>query len=124
MSAGAIPPSGAARRIPDPTPRDPASGAPSRAIGASPPPRDDHAALKKLAQDLEGLFVNQLFQAMRASVPSTGISGQTDPGQELFTSMFDQSMAQETARHMNRGLSDALYHQLVRRLGEGSEPTR
>lgn len=87
-------------------------------------PRDDRAELKKLAQQLEGLFVNQLFQAMRQSTPSNGLSGQPDPGQELFTSMLDQSMAQEAAKHMNHGIADALYRQLVRRLDEGTEAKR
>lgn len=115
MSAAPIPPGSGARGL---------SAAPGAAGTAGVPPRDDRAELRKLAHELEGLFVNQLFQAMRASVSSTGLSGQSDPGQELFTSMLDQSMAQEAARHMNRGIADALYRQLVRRLDEGQEPTR
>lgn len=85
--------------------------------------RDPRAELKKLAQELEGVFVNQLFQAMRATVPSGGPLG-PNPGEELFTSMLDQSLAQEAARHLDGGLSDALYRQLVRRLGDTPESAR
>jgi flagellar protein FlgJ len=76
---------------------------------------ETHAALKRLAQELEGVFVNQLFQAMRSTVPSGGPFG-PNPGEELFTSMLDQSLAQEAARHLDGGIADALYRQLARRL--------
>ena len=81
--------------------------------------RDVHVELKRLAHELEGVFVNQLFQAMRATVPTSGPLG-NDPGEELFTSMLDQSLAQEAARHLDHGIADALYRQLARRLGDAS----
>jgi Rod binding domain-containing protein len=80
--------------------------------------RDPHTELKHLAQQLEGVFLNQLFQAMRASVPQEGMFAKGE-GEEMFTSMLDQTLAQEAARHMESRLSDALYKQLVRRLDGG-----
>ena len=46
--------------------------------------RDSREAVRKLSHQLEAVFVNQLFQAMRASVPKDPILGNA-PGAEMFT---------------------------------------
>jgi flagellar protein FlgJ len=83
-------------------------------IGGAPKP-DSREQVRQLAHQLEGVFLNQLFQAMRASVPQDGELGSA-PGQEMFTQMFDERVAAEAANHMSRGLGDALYRQLAARL--------
>jgi len=84
--------------------------------GAQPAPvPDQRAQVKQLAHQLEGVFLNQLFQAMRASVPQDGVLGSA-PGQEMFTQLMDERVAQEAADHMTRGLGDALYRQMAARL--------
>jgi len=55
----------------------------------------------------------QLFQAMRATVPDSGDAG---GGQAMFTSMLDDELAARAADRMHRGLGEALYRQLSRRL--------
>ncbi len=90
----------------------PVSGAPLR-IGAERP--DDHARLRQAAQDLEAVFINELFKAMRATTPSQGILTQ-DPGQELFTGMLDERLSRIHAERAHSELSQALYRQLSRRL--------
>jgi flagellar protein FlgJ len=93
------------------------SGVPdvTRASLNAAPPRDERAQIRKLANQLEGVFLNQLFQAMRASVPQGGAIDEA-PGQGMFTQMFDERMAAQAADHMSRGLGDALYRQLAARL--------
>lgn len=83
-------------------------------LGATPTP-DRKEQLHKLSRQLEGVFLNQLFQAMRQSVPQEGVLTQNQ-GQELFTQLFDERMAAEAADHMKHGLSEALYRQLAGRL--------
>lgn len=85
-----------------------------RAVRAT-PPIDAHAQVRKLAHALEGVFLNQLFQAMRASVPEGGAIGSA-PGQELFTQMLDERVASLAADRQSRGLGEALYRQLAARL--------
>jgi len=87
------------------------------AIGAPSPagPRGDRAALRKLSNQLEGVFMNQLFQAMRAAVPKAGLLD-ASPGEELFTSLLDERLAGQAAERMHRGIGEALYRQLARRL--------
>ncbi len=97
----------------------PVSGAPPR-IGAAPP--DAHARLQQAAEDLEAVFINELFKAMRATAPSQGILTQ-DPGQELFTGMLDERLSRIHAERAHSELSQALYRQLSRRLPDsGAAP--
>ena len=88
-------------------------GGPAAVGGAAKP--DSRAQVRRLAHQLEGVFLDQLFQAMRASVPQGGAIDAA-PGQEMFTQMFDERVAAEAANHMSRGLGEALYRQLAARL--------
>jgi len=94
------------------------SGAPGiggpRAIGAA-PPSDEHVRLRQLAHQLEGVFLNQLMQAMRASVPHDGLLGDA-PGEQMFTQLMDERISAQAADRMERGLGEALYRQLVKGL--------
>lgn len=99
-----------------------------RAQSPQGPHRDraaDEAALKKSAQALEGLFVAQLFQAMRAAAPAEGIVDR-GPGEELFTSMLDQNVAETVAAQDAgpRDLSASLFDALRERLGRAADTAR
>ena len=74
-----------------------------------------HQKLRTLSKELEGVFLGQLFQAMRATVPENETMG-GGAGQEMFTAMLDERMAHEAAQRMHGGIGDALYRQLSRRL--------
>jgi flagellar protein FlgJ len=73
--------------------------------------------LRQAAQQLEAVFLNQLFAAMRASVPDGGLVPRTE-GETMFTAMLDERMAQATAERLHRGLGEALYRQLSSRVGD------
>jgi flagellar protein FlgJ len=74
--------------------------------------------LRKVATQMEGMFVQQMFKAMRETVPQEEgiVSGGT--GEELFTSLMDQHLAAETPKHWEGGLADAVYRQLRRGVGD------
>jgi flagellar protein FlgJ len=97
-------------------PLDPASAV------ASPPPSARDARLQQAASQLEGVFVQQLYKAMRDSVPQGEgiVSGGT--GEEMFTALMDQHLAADTPRHWERGLTAALYRQLSRHLDPAPVP--
>lgn len=85
-------------------------------------PNSAHAKLRKAAHDLEGVFVGELFKAMRATVPDDGVIGEA-AGQDLFQGMMDDRVAELYAGRSQGGLGEALYRQLSRRLpDEGSRP--
>lgn len=69
------------------------------------------AKLLETAQQLEGVFVQQLMKAMRETVPEGGILP-TGNGEEIFTAMFDERVAQAAASQQEGGLSAALFRQL------------
>ena len=76
----------------------------------------DEARLRALAHQMEGVFLGQLFQAMRASVPHGEGVLAVSPGEEMFTSLMDEKLSQEAAEKMTRGVGEALYRQLAKRL--------
>lgn len=93
----------------------PPSGAPPVSPGpASPSPE---ARLKKTAQQLEGLFVQRLFAAMRDTVPDDGLLSQSS-AEGTFTSLLDEKLAERVPEQWSgdHSLAQALYHQLRQRL--------
>lgn len=93
---------------------DPTAAAAS--LGAT--PREDE--LRKVAKDLEGVFVNELFKAMRETVPENGLMG-GGAGEDMFTSMLDQHLAPMVGGDWQSGIGEALYRQLRGKL-EDSRP--
>mgnify|MGYP002778814744 FL=1 len=72
----------------------------------------EDAKLRKAAKDLEGVFVGELFKAMRATVPQGQGIVDGGAGEEMFTSMLDQHLAPMTGQGWDRGIGEALYRQL------------
>jgi flagellar protein FlgJ len=92
-------------------------------VGPAPAPAPaspEEIRLRKAAQQLEGVFVQQLFKAMRETVPSDGIlDGGT--GEEMFTGMMDEHIAAELPAKWEHGLGAAVYRQLRGSL-DGAQP--
>lgn len=82
--------------------------------------------LLQAARALEGVFYQQMLQAMRDAVPEGGLL-ETSTGEKVFREMFDEEMARQAAARSERGLAQALYRQLARHLpadagGTGAQP--
>ena len=67
-------------------------------------------SIKKVADQFETLFINMMMQSMRKAVPSGGLFNQSS--MQLFTSMFDQQIAQQAAGK-GFGLADIIAKQLT-----------
>lgn len=89
--------------------------APLRPATAGGAPPNDRARLKEAAHQLEAVFLNQLFQAMRQSVPDGGLLSHS-AGEDMMTSMMDEMVAQRSAGRLSSHLADAIYRQLSRQL--------
>jgi len=96
-------------------------------VGSTPAPitpearlASDEAKLKKTAKQLEGVFVQQLFKAMRDTVPQDegAVSGGT--GEDMFTGLMDQHLAADTPTQWAHGLADAAYKQLRKALPQNA----
>ncbi len=68
--------------------------------------------LKKVSKQLEGVFVQQLFKAMRDTVPQGEGFVSGGAGEDIFTSLMDEHLAAETPSQWEGGLGEALYRQL------------
>jgi flagellar protein FlgJ len=69
-------------------------------------------ALRDTARQLEGLFVQQLFKAMRETVPQQDGIVSANAGEEMFTGLMDQHLAAETPSQWDSGLAESVYRQL------------
>ena len=75
------------------------------------------AKLRKTALQLEGMFVQRMFAAMRETVPQDGYLGQSS-AEQTFGSMLDEKLAEQVPQQMNgqNSLAEALYRQLRARI--------
>ena len=71
----------------------------------------EETKLRRATQELEGVFVQELFKAMRDTVPEGGIMD-GGPGEEMFSDMMDQQISAEAATGWDRGIGAALFRQL------------
>lgn len=78
---------------------------------ATPSATDQDTRLREVAARLEGIFMEQLLKTMRETVDSQGM-GSGSLGEELFTGMMDQTIADSAAARSDRGLGAAVYRQL------------
>lgn len=71
----------------------------------------DQQELRKACSELESLFIYTLLKEMRATVPKSGfISGGRE--EEIYTSMLDNSLAEELSSKGGIGLSSILIEQM------------
>lgn len=85
------------------------------------PPLPEEARLRQSSRDLEGVFVEQLFKAMRETVPENSLFD-GGAGEQMFTGMMDSHLAAEVPEGWNNGLGEALYRQLRAALSGGADP--
>jgi flagellar protein FlgJ len=90
--------------------------APSAAAAPGAAPRDELARLRDTAKQLEGVFVAQLFKAMRETVPEDGLT-HGGAGEEMFAGLLDERIAGQAPAQWHRGVGDALVRQLAPQLG-------
>lgn len=69
------------------------------------------AKLKKVATQMEGAFVQQMYKSMRESVPTGGMFD-GGSGEEMFTSLMDEHVAADTPAKWQHGLSESIVRQL------------
>jgi flagellar protein FlgJ len=84
------------------------TGTGSISLGKAAPDRE---RLDAAMRQLEGVFVQQLFKAMRETVPDEGVVSRGS-GEEIFTSLLDERLASVVPEAWERdGLAEALRRQ-------------
>lgn len=79
-------------------------------------PDPEELRLRRVAQQMEGMFVQELFKAMRETVPKEGVMN-GGAGEDLFQSMMDEHLAGQVPSQWENGLGAAIYRQLRGPLG-------
>lgn len=72
-------------------------------------------ALERLhtaATQLEGVFLDMLFSAMRQTVPQQSIFGKQSSGEQTFQTMLDEQRSQQMAQSGTIGIAKVLEEQL------------
>ena len=95
-------------------------------IGGTPPTKllhgpqkpDDDARLRKTATQMEGLFVQKMFAAMRETVNSDGGVLPQSSAEDTFTQLLDEKFSEQVPAQFagSHSLAQALYNQLRRQL--------
>jgi flagellar protein FlgJ len=80
----------------------------------------DIGKIRKLAEDFEAMFVEQMLKGMRTSVQKSGL---IDGGnaEEIYTSMLDSEYAKTMAGQRSTGLADLVERQLLQSMGVKSD---
>ena len=78
---------------------------------AQPNGTGEEQRLRAVTKQLEGVFVQQLFKAMRETVPKDGFTD-GGAGEDIFTGMMDEKIATHVPEHWDRGIGESLYRQL------------
>jgi flagellar protein FlgJ len=107
---------GASTGVPSHARHAPAPVAPTRQAASTPGASGEDPKLRQVAQQMEGVFVQELYKAMRATVPQDEGAVGGGAGEEMFTGLMDQHLATETPHAWGRGLGEAIYEHLRGRL--------
>lgn len=84
--------------------------------------RGDQARLHAAARLLEGTFYQEMFKAMRATLPGGGALPESR-GEQVFAEMLDQHVSDQAAMKATRGIGEALYLHFARSLPSGAPPS-
>ncbi len=83
--------------------------------------KKDPKRLKQACQDFEAVFMNNMWQKMRATVPKAGYLHSRYEDQ--YVSMFDHEMSKKFASAGGIGLADMMFSQLSEKLAQKSQTT-
>ena len=73
--------------------------------------QDPQANLRPVARQVEGMFVQMMLKSMREALPKDGIF--SSDSTRLYTSMYDQQIAQQMTAGKGLGLADMMVKQMA-----------
>jgi flagellar protein FlgJ len=77
-------------------------------------PKLDKEKLKKACGEIESLFISQMLQFMRRTIPQSGLLG-NGPGKDIYETLFDQELSKSLAKKGGMGLGNMIYKQMIKR---------
>ena len=79
--------------------------------------------LKEACKEFEAIFIEYLLHTMRRSIPKADLF-KRENAEKIYTSMFDQKIAEKIARTEGFGISDMLYEELSKIISQRTESKR
>jgi len=68
-------------------------------------------SLRKSCRDFEAIYVQEMYKAMRKTVPDGGLF-EKDMADGLYREMLDMEMAKASAAGKGNGIGEAMYQQM------------
>lgn len=68
-------------------------------------------ALRESTREFEAIYVNEMFKAMRKTIPEGGLF-EKNMTTDIFQEMMDMELARQTAKDEGIGLGLAMYNQM------------
>ncbi len=87
---------------------------------ATDPKEKELQALRRSCRDFEAIYINEMYKAMRKTVPDSGLF-EKDMASELYKEMLDMELAKQTASGKGMGVGEAMYDQLKEQLSTKRE---
>ncbi len=81
----------------------------------------DLTSLRESSREFETLFLNEMFKAMRKSVPDGGLL-EKDSSSEMYQEMLDGETAKAAASGKGIGLGEAMFDQMRDLIEKRREP--
>jgi len=75
----------------------------------------DLAALRQSCHEFEAIFVNEMFKAMRKTIPDSGLV-KKGIAIETYQEMLDMETARQASQGQGLGIGEAMYRQLAAQL--------
>ena len=95
--------------------KSPSAGGRSNAVDR------DRERLQQACADFEALFIQKLFQTMRAAIPKSGLID-SGPAKDIYTAMLDQQVARDLSLQGGLGLSNQIKAQIIRYVEPSGNP--
>lgn len=74
----------------------------------------DTSEIRRAAVEMESFFINQMFQALRRTIPESEGLFEKSNAEKIFQEMLDETTAQNLAESGGLGIADMMYEQLTR----------
>lgn len=71
----------------------------------------DLEKLRESTREFEAIYVNEMFKAMRKTVPESGLV-KKDSAMKMYEEMMDMELARKTAEGDGMGIGLAMYNQM------------
>lgn len=82
---------------------------------------NDDKELKKVSQEFEGIFTKILYKQMKATVIKSDFMPESN-AKEMFQSMLDEKLAEDSTKAGGIGLGDMMYNQLKKQMSNQYKP--